>query len=70
MALVLFDVVTLPEGDEFGVYARVGDDAALLAVFSTKAAATAFAVYQAKTSANYGAHPDGPSGWLPPVPFV
>lgn len=67
---MLFDVVTLPEEGEFGVYARVGDDAALLAVFSTKEAATAFARYQCATTANYGAHPDGPSGWLPPVPFV
>lgn len=67
---VQFDVVTLPEGEEFGVYARVNEDAALLAVFSTKEAATAFAVYQAKTPANYGVHPDGAGGWVPPVPFV
>lgn len=70
MAVVKFDVVTLPEEGECGVYARVGDDATLLVVFSTKAAATAFAVFQAKTPANYGNHPDGAAGWTPPVPFV
>lgn len=70
MALVTFDVVDLPEGDEFGVYACVGTDAALLAVFSTKEAATAFALYSCKTPQNYGKHPDGADGFRPPVAFV
>lgn len=68
IALVVFDVVALPEGDEFGVYARVDTDAALLAVFHTKDASTAFARYMAQTTANYGTHPDG--SFIPPVPFV
>lgn len=68
--MIQFDVVPLPEGEEFGVYARVDNDAALLSVFRTKAAATAFARYQCATTANYGAHPDGAGGWIPTVPFV
>jgi hypothetical protein len=70
LSVVQFDVVALPEGDEFGVYARVSEDAALLAVFSTLAAATAFALYQCKTPQSYGKHPDGADGFRPPVAFV
>jgi hypothetical protein len=70
LALVLFDVVETLETEEFSVYARVDKDAALLAVWSTKEAATAFALYQCKTPQNYGNHPDGADGFRPPVAFV
>lgn len=70
MGIVFFDVVENSESDEFYVYTRSADDAALLAAFSTKAGATAFALYLCKTPANYGRHPDGADGFSPPIPFA
>lgn len=80
-SLVLFDVVEhatsasseekhFTEPSEYGVYARVGEtDAGLVAVYQSKDAATALAKHLAGSKANYGKHCDGPSGWVPNVPF-
>lgn len=75
---VFIDVVFSPGAtanhDEYHVFARVGSvesgNAALLCIWSDKDAATTFARYLSKTTANYGQHPDGPTGWIPPIPFV
>lgn len=85
MGIVLFDVIKSShfsdgsmehveepiETVEYGVYARVSGEteAGLMAVYQSKEGATALAKHLAGSKANYGTHCDGPTGWVPNVPF-